>query len=469
MKATTQTDTNPTSPSKSKWTKVAPYLFRYRSTNAYPRGEIFARFRVGGKIVRVSTNTDSKTTAKLRLLDIKAEERKKTERANPSLTNVKTFGDALDVLERRIKNAIKLRSGARRDNFDNIRRIKATWPGIEKVLLRDLNADDILNWAKPLHEKYSATSYNNTIGMFHRVIAVGIEAGAITRDPTMGGDGKRLVERVAPPPKQLALPNDEQWQAILAEAGRNVGYGGRGAGWLIRFLAYTGARLQEARGYSEHEIRRLANFGGVDPQQATGVRKRDVDLTRNMIRLYGKGGKERWVPLLAEARELIEEIFAARPKMKNDDRLMTVMECPETLARCCKEAGCQRLTHHDLRHFFATRLIEMGIDIPTVAKLLGHADGGALAMKVYGHLRMAYLQKRLQNLRFNTEAVQPRAMLPSWGLKSNIEATEMMSELRALLEKVFVVQSGGGQPVIDLKPSAIEAAKRTQRKRPSRV
>jgi hypothetical protein len=183
-----------------------------------------------------------------------------------------------------------------------------------------------------------------------------------------------------------------------------------------------------------------------------------------MIRLYGKGGKERWVPMLAEARELIEEIFAARPKVKADDRLMTVMECPETLARCCKEAGCQKLTHHDLRHFFATRLIEMGIDIPTVAKLLGHADGGALAMKVYGHLRMAYLQKRLQNLRFNTEAVQPQAMLPSSRLKSNIEATEMMSELRTLLEKVPAAQSGGRQPVIDLKPTAVEA-KRAQRKR----
>src|SRR6266853_2265194 len=134
-------------------------------------------------------------------------------------------------------------------------------------------------------------------------------------------------------------------------------------------------------------------------------------------------------------------------------RLMTVMECPETLARCCKAAGCQKLTHHDLRHFFATRLIEMGIDSPTVAKLLGHADGGALAMKVYGHLRMAYLQKRLQNLRFNVDAAQPLALLPSSGLKSNFDTTEM-SELRALLEKVLAAQSGGRHPVIDLKPTA---------------
>jgi hypothetical protein len=46
-----------------------------------------------------------------------------------------------------------------------------------------------------------------------------------------------------------------------------------------------------------------------------------------------------------------------------------------------------RITHHDLRHLFATRCIESGVDIPTVSRWLGHKDGGALAMKTYGHLR----------------------------------------------------------------------------------
>jgi integrase len=43
--------------------------------------------------------------------------------------------------------------------------------------------------------------------------------------------------------------------------------------------------------------------------------------------------------------------------------------------------------HHDLRHLFATRCIESGVDIPTVSRWLGHQDGGALCMKTYGHLR----------------------------------------------------------------------------------
>ena len=52
--------------------------------------------------------------------------------------------------------------------------------------------------------------------------------------------------------------------------------------------------------------------------------------------------------------------------------------------------GIERITHHDLRHLFATRCIEAGVDIPTVSRWLGHVDGGALAMKVYGHLRRTH-------------------------------------------------------------------------------
>ena len=52
-----------------------------------------------------------------------------------------------------------------------------------------------------------------------------------------------------------------------------------------------------------------------------------------------------------------------------------------------QKIGIPRITHHDLRHFFATVCIESGVDIPTVSRWLNHKDGGALAMKTYGHLR----------------------------------------------------------------------------------
>ena len=64
--------------------------------------------------------------------------------------------------------------------------------------------------------------------------------------------------------------------------------------------------------------------------------------------------------------------------------------------------GIARFTHHDLRHLFATTCIEAGVDIPTVSRWLGHKDGGALAMKVYGHLRDQHSANMAQRVSFDT-------------------------------------------------------------------
>jgi Phage integrase family len=63
--------------------------------------------------------------------------------------------------------------------------------------------------------------------------------------------------------------------------------------------------------------------------------------------------------------------------------------------------GLHHLTHHDLRHLFATRCIESGVDIPTVAKWLGHKDGGVLAMQTYGHLRDKHSEHMARKVIFN--------------------------------------------------------------------
>jgi integrase len=79
---------------------------------------------------------------------------------------------------------------------------------------------------------------------------------------------------------------------------------------------------------------------------------------------------------------------------------MQIGECKQALARACKEIGIPKLTHHDLRHLFATRCIESGVDIPTVSRWLGHKDGGALAMKTYGHLRNEHSLAMAQKVKF---------------------------------------------------------------------
>ena len=78
----------------------------------------------------------------------------------------------------------------------------------------------------------------------------------------------------------------------------------------------------------------------------------------------------------------------------------SVGECEKSLTRACKFLGVFRITHHDLRHLFATRCIESGVDIPTVSRWLGHVDGGALAMKTYGHLRNEHSQAMAEKVKF---------------------------------------------------------------------
>jgi len=94
--------------------------------------------------------------------------------------------------------------------------------------------------------------------------------------------------------------------------------------------------------------------------------------------------------------------------------VMRVFECKKSITTACKKLGIARFTHHDLRHLFATRCIESGVDIPTVSRWLGHKDGGALAMKVYGHLRDNHSTAMAQKVRFikNEEnADEPNAQL----------------------------------------------------------
>lgn len=59
---------------------------------------------------------------------------------------------------------------------------------------------------------------------------------------------------------------------------------------------------------------------------------------------------------------------------------------------------------------FATTCIEAGVDIPTVSRWLGHKDGGALAMKVYGHLRQEHSFAQIKRVQFGAE--QPVNVVP---------------------------------------------------------
>ena len=114
----------------------------------------------------------------------------------------------------------------------------------------------------------------------------------------------------------------------------------------------------------------------------------------------------------------LNECASERPSEPLDAKVFRVRECQKALDRACKKVGTDRITHHDLRHLFATRCIECGVDIPTVSRWLGHKDGGALAMKTYGHLRREHsiAQAQRVTLRAGRDKAGRRDRIPGDGM-----------------------------------------------------
>jgi integrase len=167
------------------------------------------------------------------------------------------------------------------------------------------------------------------------------------------------------------LPSRTQfigWVANIRNAG---GRFSRHCADFVEFLAFTGVRIGEAK----------------------WIEWRHCDFNHNEIIVVGdpddgtKNHEIRRVPMVPAARELLERLRTESPEAKQTDSVLNVKMAKRAMNRAGAESEIHHLTHHDLRHFFATTCIESGVDIPTVSRWLGHRDGGALAMKVYGHLR----------------------------------------------------------------------------------
>ena len=191
------------------------------------------------------------------------------------------------------------------------------------------------------------------------------------------GQGNRL-------PLLLRLPEPSQFKDLVANVRKRSGGCGPRDGDLLEFLAYSGLRIKS---------------------EAVWVTGEDIDWPRKEIIVRGdhvtatKNSETRRVPILSDMENLLTRMQAQLGAFGKGP-ILQVGHCSEALARSCKEIGIAKLTHHDLRHLFATRCIESGVDIPAVSRWLGHKDGGALAMKTYGHLRNEHPQAMAQKVKF---------------------------------------------------------------------
>src|SRR5208282_3758983 len=114
-------------------------------------------------------------------------------------------------------------------------------------------------------------------------------------------------------------------------------------------------------------------YGGFRKSEAANVTWGDCDFDKKEIIVRGdpKTGTKNWtirrVPMIADMVGLLGRLRAERPDEPPSQPVMPVQTCKQALRRASQSLGIANLTHHDLRHLFATLCIESGVDIPTVS------------------------------------------------------------------------------------------------------
>jgi integrase/recombinase XerD len=209
----------------------------------------------------------------------------------------------------------------------------------------------------------------------------GLTSADPAREITPSKPGRRL-------PKGLSVA---EIQALLDTPLVETSLGLRDAA-LLELLYGTGARISEVVGLDVDDVARLVDSA---PEEPVG------------LRLFGKGGKERWVPVGSYAREALRAyLVRSRPRLVvrgggtpallvNSRGGRLSRQSAWTILRTAAErAGiAAEVSPHTLRHSYATHLLEGGADVRVVQELLGHASVTTTqiyTMVTVDHLREVY-------------------------------------------------------------------------------
>ncbi len=223
------------------------------------------------------------------------------------------------------------------------------------------------------HQPLSASSAGRAVvavrGLHAFILAEGMAAG----------DPAREVRPPAPPrrlPRAISITEVERLLAAAAGADGPAGAASLRDRALLELLYGTGARISEAVSL---DVDDLELSGESRSPQVPGA-----------VRLSGKGGKQRIVPVGRYAREAVESyLIRARPALAAAARRgpasaalflnvrggrLTRQGAWGALRAACARAGLAQVSPHTLRHSFATHLLDGGADVRVVQELLGHAS-----------------------------------------------------------------------------------------------
>ena len=262
----------------------------------------------------------------------------------------------------RFLDALWLEDGLARNSLAAYRRdlsLFAAW--LADTEARDLalaRATDVQGYMLARHAASKATSANRRLAVFRRFYRWALREHVATEDPTLRLRPARQAMRV---PKTLS---EAQVDALLAAPAVDTPLGARDRA-MLELMYASGLRVSEL----------------------VELKLVHLSLPDGVVRVTGKGSKERLVPFGDEARRWLEDWLAsARGELlagrRSDALFVTVRASAMTrqmfwnlVKKYALRAGIQvPISPHTLRHAFATHLLNHGADLRAVQLLLGHAD-----------------------------------------------------------------------------------------------
>ncbi|TDD33045.1 site-specific tyrosine recombinase XerD [Actinomadura sp. KC06] len=291
--------------------------------------------------------------------------------AGPALGGASALGSAVRTylghlaVERGL--AANTLSSYRRD----LRRYAQIQDGRGRADIGDITEDDVRAYLVTLregdddHPPLSAGSAARALVAVRGLHRFALREGLAARDPA--GD----VKPPTPPrrlPKAISLDEVER---LLAAASAPSAPGDPGA----------------ARGLRDRALLELLYGSGARISEAVGLDVDDLDLADGFVRVAGKGGKARIVPIGDYAREAVDAyLVRARPELAAAGRggpalflnarggRLSRQGAWMVLRAAADRAQLSEVSPHTLRHSFATHLLDGGADVRVVQELLGHAS-----------------------------------------------------------------------------------------------
>jgi len=161
--------------------------------------------------------------------------------------------------------------------------------------------------------------------------------------------------------------------------------------------------VDEPMAWRDRALLELAYGVGLRVSELCGLGLNDLLLGEGLVRVFGKGSKERLVPIgrsvIGAVSTYLHTIRPSLDRGKSGGRLLlnargeplSRVGAWGVVKRCARRAGItKRVTPHTLRHSFATHLLEGGADLRAVQEMLGHAD--LSTTQIYTHVDREYLR-----------------------------------------------------------------------------